>query len=80
MSEEFIHPDRTLDVQGMKCPLPILRTKKMLSEMASGQILHILATDLKAVNDFQTFARQTGNILLSVKEMGGVVEFYFQRK
>ena len=75
-----MHTDRKLDVQGMKCPLPILRTKKMLSEMESGQILYVLATDPQTINDFQAFTKQTGNILLSAKEVGGVIEFYFKRR
>ena len=48
--------DRELDVQGLNCPLPILRTKKALSEMASGQVLRVLATDAHAVKDFEAFA------------------------
>ncbi len=72
--------DRQLDVQGLNCPLPILRTKKALSEMESGQILHVLATDRGAVKDFQAFARQTGNQLLEVADAGPVFEFYFRRK
>ena len=72
--------DRELDVKGMNCPLPILRTKKALSEMSSGQVLRVLATDAGAVNDFQAFAKQTGNLLLSSAELEQVFEFYFQRK
>jgi len=72
--------DRELDVQGLKCPLPILRTKKSLSEMATGQVLRVLATDPGAAKDFQAFARQTGNQLLSSAETGQVFEFYFRRK
>lgn len=72
--------DRELDVKGLKCPLPILRTKKSLSEMTSGQVLRVLATDPGAVKDFQAFARQTGNQLLSHAEDEQVFEFYFQRK
>jgi len=53
--------DRELDVKGLNCPLPILRTKKALSEMSSGQLLRVLATDPGAVKDFQAFAKQTGN-------------------
>ena len=48
--------DRELDVKGLNCPLPILRTKKALSEMTSGQVLHVLATEAGAVKDFQAFA------------------------
>ena len=72
--------DRELDVQGLNCPLPILRTKKALSEMSSGQVLHVLATDRGAVKDFQAFAKQTGNQLLELSDEGPVFEFYFRRK
>ena len=72
--------DRELDVKGLNCPLPILRTKKALSEMTSGQVLHVLATDAGAVKDFQAFAKQTGNQLLSCEESGLVFEFYFKCK
>ena len=72
--------DRELDVQGLHCPLPILRTKKTLSEMDSGQVLHVLATDPGAVRDFQAFAKQTGNHLLELSDQGPVFEFYFRRK
>ena len=72
--------DRELDVKGLNCPLPILRTKKALSEMASGQILRVLATDPGAAKDFQAFARQTGNQLLSNDESDQGFEFYFRRK
>jgi tRNA 2-thiouridine synthesizing protein A len=72
--------DRELDVRGLSCPLPILRTKKALAEMASGRILRVLATDAHAVKDFQAFARQTGNELLFTTELDSVFEFLFKRK
>lgn len=72
--------DRELDVQGLKCPLPILRTKKSLSEMGTGEVLRVLATDPSAAKDFQAFAKQTGNQLLSSTEADQVFEFYFRRK
>lgn len=72
--------DRELDVKGLTCPLPILRTKKALSEMISGQVLRVLATDAHAVKDFQAFAKQTGNELLSTVELDQVFEFLFKRK
>ena len=72
--------DRELDVTGLHCPLPILRTKKALSEMSSGQVLHVQATDPGAVRDFQAFAKQTGNQLLEFSDTGPVFEFYFKRK
>lgn len=72
--------DRQLDVKGLNCPLPILRTKKALSEMNSGQVLYVQATDPGSVKDFQAFAKQTGNRLLELADEGPVFEFYFQRK
>ena len=72
--------DRELDVKGLNCPLPILRTKKALSEMSSGQVLRVLATDPGAVKDFQAFAKQTGNQLLADSEADQTFEFYFRRK
>ena len=72
--------DRELDVRGLNCPLPILRTKKALAEMNSGQLLRVLATDPGAVRDFQAFAKQTGNELLASSEADNVFEFLFKRK
>ena len=72
--------DRELDVKGLSCPLPILRTKKALSEMVSGQVLRVVATDAHAVKDFQAFAKQTGNELLSTEETDQVFSFLFRRK
>lgn len=72
--------DRELDVKGLNCPLPILRTKKALSDMASGQVLRVLATDPGSVKDFAAFARQTGNELLEHKEDNRVFEYFLKRK
>jgi len=70
--------DKELDARGLNCPLPILRTKKALADMTSGQVLRILATDPGSVKDFQAFARQTGNDLLSSES--GDKEFIFLMK
>ena len=56
--------DQELDTRGLNCPLPILKAKKALSAMESGQVLRVTATDSGSVRDFQAFARQTGNELL----------------
>jgi tRNA 2-thiouridine synthesizing protein A len=56
--------DRELDTRGLNCPLPILKAKKALAEMASGQVLKVVSTDSGSVRDFQAFARQTGNELV----------------
>jgi tRNA 2-thiouridine synthesizing protein A len=57
--------DKELDTKGLNCPLPILRAKKALAELTSGQVLKIVATDPGSVRDFQAFAKQTGNELLA---------------
>ena len=59
------HIDQELDVRGLKCPLPILRTKKALAAMTTGQVLKVVATDPSTVKDFDAFARQTGHELLA---------------
>ena len=72
--------DKELDARGLNCPLPILRAKKSLAEMTSGQVLRIIATDPGSVKDFQAFAKQTGNELLSSAENNKEFEFYIKRK
>jgi len=57
--------DKELDARGLSCPLPILKTKKSLNELTSGQVLKIVATDPGSVKDFDAFANQTGHALLS---------------
>ncbi len=70
--------DQELDACGLNCPLPILRAKKSLAAMTSGQVLHIIATDPGAVKDFEAFSKQTGNALLESREEDG--RFYFLLK
>ena len=70
--------DQELDATGLNCPLPILRAKKSLSALTSGQVLRIVATDPGSVKDFEAFAKQTGNELLESKEEGG--KFVFRMK
>jgi tRNA 2-thiouridine synthesizing protein A len=72
--------DKELDARGLNCPLPILRAKKALGEVSSGQVLKILSTDPGSVKDFAAFAKQTGNELLSTAEAGGEFTFYMKKK
>jgi TusA-related sulfurtransferase len=60
-----IHADREIDTRGLNCPLPILRAKKALADLASGQVLKVVSTDPGSMRDFQAFCKQTGNELLS---------------
>ena len=72
--------DKELDARGLNCPLPILRTKKSLADMSSGQILKIMATDPGAVKDFQAFSKQTGNELLEHNQAEGEFIFFMRKK
>lgn len=72
--------NKDLDARGLNCPLPILRTKKTLNEMASGEVLRVIATDPGSVKDFAAFAKQTGNELLSSTEGGGEFTFFIRKK
>ena len=72
--------DREVDARGLNCPLPILRTKKVLNDMKSGQILRILATDPASLRDFQAFAKQTGHELVQHAEQDGVFSFLLRRR
>lgn len=72
--------DRELDARGLVCPLPILRTKQSLADMAQGQVLKIVATDPGAVIDFQVFAEQTGNDLLAMSENEAEFVFFLKKR
>lgn len=73
--------DKEIDVRGLNCPLPLLRTKKALAEMMGGQVLYIISTDPNSVKDIQAFSKQTGNeLLLYAKRNDKEFEFYLRRK
>ena len=72
--------DKELDARGLNCPLPILRTKKALTDMQSGQVLKVMATDPGSVKDFQTFAKQTGHPLVSHDEANKEFTFFMRKK
>ncbi|OSZ64640.1 sulfurtransferase TusA family protein [Hydrogenophaga sp. IBVHS2] len=63
--------DKELDARGLNCPLPILKAKKALADMLSGQTLKVVATDSGSVRDFQAFAKQTGNLLVLQETVNG---------
>ena len=72
--------DKELDARGLNCPLPILRTTKSLSDMSTVQVLKLMANDPGSTKDFQAFAKQTGNALLSSAEVDKVFTFFMQKK
>ena len=79
MSDE-IKADQVLDCSGLSCPQPILKTKKAIKAMASGQILMVTSTDPGTNKDMTSFADKTGNKLLKIDEKEGSADFYLQAK
>jgi tRNA 2-thiouridine synthesizing protein A len=76
MTEEV----RELDVKGLNCPMPLLKAKKALNEMAANERLRVYATDPGSVRDFEVFARQSGNTLLESGENDGTYFYLLQKK
>jgi TusA-related sulfurtransferase len=72
--------DKEIDTSGLKCPLPILKAKKALADMDSGQVLKVVATDPGSVRDFQAFARQTGNDLIDQTRTENGFIHYLRRR
>lgn len=72
--------DKELDARGLNCPLPILRARKALNDMTTGQVLRIVATDPGSVKDFESFAKQTGNALLSQSGDEKEYTFFLKKK
>ena len=72
--------DKELDARGLNCPLPILRTKRSLTDMISGQVLKVVATDPGSVKDFQAFAKQTGHELVACEDAGPTFTFFMKKK
>jgi TusA-related sulfurtransferase len=72
--------DKEIDTRGLNCPLPILKAKKALTDMQSGQLLKVLATDAGSMRDFQAFAKQTGNELVAQSGEGQEFVHVLRRK
>ena len=72
--------NKELDVRGLNCPLPILRAKKAIADLVSGQVLRIVATDPGSVKDFHAFCKQTGHTMLSHAETPEEFIFFLQKK
>lgn len=72
--------DKELDARGLTCPLPIVKTKKSLNDMTTGQVLKVVSTDAGSVKDMQAFANQTGNPLLESGQESGAYVFFLRKK
>lgn len=74
-----IKVDQTLDAKGLNCPLPILKTKKMLMGLAKSQILKVETTDPGSQNDMASWAKRTGNEILKIEQVSGTFIFYIKK-
>jgi len=72
--------DKELDARGLACPLPIVKTRKALNELTTGQVLKVMATDSGSVADMKAFSEQTGNELLASSQEAGMYLFYLKRR
>ena len=73
-------PDVVLDTKGMNCPMPVLKTKKAIDALPSGQILEVISTDQGSKSDIPAMMNRLGHEILETKEDGGVIEFYIKKK
>ena len=72
--------DETLDCSGLSCPMPILKTKKAMDKLQTGQVLKMIATDPGSLPDVEAWTSKTGNELLGHEEDGGTFTFYIKKK
>jgi tRNA 2-thiouridine synthesizing protein A len=72
--------DVVLDTKGMNCPMPVLKTKKAIDSLPSGQVLEVISTDQGSKSDIPAMLKRLGHELIEVKEEGGVIEFYIRKK
>ncbi len=72
--------DKEIDTRGLNCPLPILKAKKALAELTSGQLLKVVATDAGSLRDFQAFSRQTGHELVEQQTVGAEFVHVLRRR
>jgi tRNA 2-thiouridine synthesizing protein A len=75
-----MHAHKELDARGLNCPLPILKAKKALADMISGEVLKVTATDPGSMRDFQAFSKQTGNELLKQDQAEKEFVHYLKRR
>lgn len=71
--------DKELDTTGLNCPMPVMKTKKMLQSLAAGQVLHLLATDIGTKSDIPALVNKTGDQIVETSEEGGKIHFYIRK-
>ena len=77
---EDVKADETLDARGLSCPMPVLKTKKAMDNLESGQVLEILSTDPGTRNDLPSWTKRTGNEFLGEKQDEGFIRYYIKKK
>ena len=77
--ERYMNITQTLDAKGLACPMPIVKTKKAIDKINSGEVLEVLVTDKGALNDFKAWAQAGGHTIVEQKEEAGVLYFYIQK-
>jgi len=75
-----VKADVILDTKGMNCPMPVIKTKKAIDGLQSGQILEVISTDQGSKSDIPALLKRLGHELVQTKEDGGVIEFYIKKK
>ncbi len=75
-----IKPDMTIDCRGLSCPMPLLKTKKAIQQLQSGQILEMLGTDPGSKNDLPAWCERAGHEFLGMKEDAGFMRFYIRKR
>ena len=71
--------DKELDTSGLNCPMPVMKTKKMLQSLEAGQVLHLLATDVGTKSDIPALVNKTGDQIVETSEEGGKFHFYIRK-
>ncbi len=79
MSDVLIKADCEVDARGLNCPMPILKAKKGMRDLQPGQVMHVIATDSGAANDFPLFCKQTGNVIIESSNEDGDYHFYIRK-
>ena len=79
MDLDSVKPDTTLDAKGLSCPMPLLKTKKAIDKIDSGQILEVISTDAASKNDIPGWCERSGHTLLGMKEESGVTRFFIKK-
>lgn len=77
---EMIKADKTMDLKGLPCPMPVVKVSKGIKEVQVGQVVEAVTTDPGALADFPAWARTSGNEIIKTEQDGGIIKFFIKRK